>query len=214
MIGNGFTGISEPVLDPLETIRLQDALLTTHDDGSVIETVWPAAASIIGNPPFLGGSKLRRELGSEYTKRLFEVFDDRLPNFSDLVCYFLEKARAQLSSEKAERAGLLATNSIRGGANRRVLERIKANGDIFMAWADEPWIVEGAAVRISIIGFDNGSNKYRILNGIPVSSINPDLTANTNASSAIPLRENELSPTRVSKKAVLSISQRLKHKHG
>ena len=54
MIDNGF-GWNEPVLEPLENIRLQDALLTFHDDGTVTETEWPEADFIIGNPPFLGG---------------------------------------------------------------------------------------------------------------------------------------------------------------
>ena len=79
------------------------------------------------------------------------------PNFSDLVCYFFEKARSQIELKRARRAGLLATNSIRGGANREVLKRIKETGDILLAWSDEPWVLEGAAVRISIVGFDDGS---------------------------------------------------------
>jgi hypothetical protein len=36
------------------------------------------------------------------------------------------------------RVGLVATNSIRGGANRRVLDRIVRDGVIFDAWDDEP----------------------------------------------------------------------------
>ena len=66
---------------------------------------------------------------------------------ADLVCYWFERARAQIAAGKAKRAGLLATQAIRGGANRKVLERIKETGDIFWAWSDRPWILEGAAVR-------------------------------------------------------------------
>ena len=54
---------------------------------------------------------------------------------------------------KFKRAGLVATNSIRGGANRRVLDAIVKDGKIFDAWDDEPWILEGAAVRVSLICF-------------------------------------------------------------
>ena len=53
----------------------------------------------------------------------------------------------------ASRAGLVATNSIRGGANRRVLDRIGEESRIFGAWSDEPWVVDGAAVRVSLICF-------------------------------------------------------------
>ncbi len=51
------------------------------------------------------------------------------------------------------RAGLVATNSIRGGASRRLLDRISQSGAIFDAWDDEPWILDGAAVRVSLICF-------------------------------------------------------------
>ena len=105
------------------------------------------------------------------------MFAKRLPPFSDLSCYFFEKARAQIADGRTKRAGLLATNSISGGANRHVLDRIKASGDIFMAWDDEPWILDGAAVRISIVGFDDGSEEGRWLDGLPVATISSALSA-------------------------------------
>ena len=86
---------------------------------------------IIGNPPFVGGNKIRKELGDEYVDALFRLYEGRVPAFADFVCYWFEKARAQIAAGKAKRVGLLATNSIRGGANRKVLERIKETGDIF-----------------------------------------------------------------------------------
>jgi hypothetical protein len=190
MIDNGF-GWKEPVLEPLETIRLQDALLTTHENGTVTETGWPASDFIIGNPPFVGGNKLRQELGDETVNTLFRVYSDRVPRFADLCCYFFEQARAQIAAGKTQRAGLLATNSIRGGVNREVLKRIKESGDIYMAWPDEPWILDGAAVRISIVGFDNGSQVERTLNGQVVVAVNADLTSSLDISRAAPLPENE-----------------------
>lgn len=227
MIGNGF-GWSEPVLQPLETIRLQDALLTSnlrspisetivqsspHDTSSsrvvipdfspspsaplsesptsYTETVWPAAEFIIGNPPFLGGKMMIGDMGEDYVETLRGIYDNRLPRFSDLCCYFFEKARAQIDRGDAERAGLLATNSIRGGANRVVLDRIKQSGDIFMAWSDEPWVLNGAAVRISIIGFDSGIEMDRLLDGAIVPQIHSNLSAQTNVTKAVKLRENQ-----------------------
>jgi type II restriction/modification system DNA methylase subunit YeeA len=189
MIGNSFSGISEPVLDPLETIRLQDALLDFSGD-TVKEATWPEAAFIIGNPPFLGGKRLRSELNDTYVDTLFAVYRGRVSRESDLCCYFFEKARAQIEDGVTSRAGLLATNSIRGGANRDVLQRIKRTGNIFMAWSDEPWILNGAAVRISIVGFDRGEQESKVLNGVLVPAINSDLTSETDITHAPGLQEN------------------------
>jgi type II restriction/modification system DNA methylase subunit YeeA len=60
-----------------------------------------------------------------------------------------------------------------------------------MAWPDEPWILEGADVRISIIGFDDGQESGRVLGGEVVASINSDLTATLDISGVARLRENE-----------------------
>jgi hypothetical protein len=74
--------------------------------------------------------------------------------------------------------------------NRPVLERILESGGIFMAWSDRPWTLDGAAVRVSIIGFDNGSEKQRTLDGSTVEAINADLTSSANVASAKALEEN------------------------
>src|SRR6476620_11486088 len=124
MIRNGH-GFPDPVLSPLETIRLQDALLDRTDPEHPKEAEWPKADYIIGNPPFLGNYRMRRELGDQYVRDLYSTFDSRIPNGADLCCYFFERAREQITSRCTARAGLLATNSIRGGANRLVLDRIK-----------------------------------------------------------------------------------------
>src|SRR5690606_23801530 len=97
---------------------------------------------------------------------------------------------AMIEAGRVRRAGLLATNSIRGGANRRVLERIKETGDIFMAWSDRPWILEGAAVRVSMIGFDDGTEEHYTLDGALAAAINPDLTASLDLTVAKRLPEN------------------------
>ena len=86
--------------------------------------------------------------------------------------------------------GLLATQGIRGGANRRVLERIKGSGDIFLAWSDEPWVLDGAAVHISFLGYDDGAERCRQLNGVPVASINANLTSGIDLTRARRLPQN------------------------
>ena len=103
---------------------------------------------------------------------LFRTYRSRVPAEADLVCYWFEKARAMLDQKRTKRVGLLATQGIRGGANRRILQRIKQSGDIFLAWSDHPWVLDGAAVHISIVGFDDGSEANRELDGEAVQSIN------------------------------------------
>ena len=86
---------------------------------------------------------------------------------------------------------MLATNSIRGGVNRQVLQRIKESGDIFMAWSDRAWILDGAAVRVSMVGFSSEAAENPVLDGLAVASINPDLTSSVDITVAKHLVENE-----------------------
>ncbi len=180
----------EPVLKTLHTIENRDAILTVDLQGLPAEPPWPAADVIIGNPPFLGGKRLRSELGDTYVEALFTLYAGRVPHEADLVTYWFERARAQLEQTQAQRVGLLATQAIRGGANRKVLERIKGSGDIFLAWSDRPWVLDGAAVRISMVGFDTGNEMVRELDGVRVQRINADLTSETDLTQTKRLAEN------------------------
>ncbi|HET7480596.1 MAG TPA: DNA methyltransferase, partial [Rubrobacteraceae bacterium] len=177
MHDNGFGTRQEPILGNMTNIVEMDAILARDEDGNPTEPDWPEADVIVGNPPFLGGNKIRAELGGEYVESLFELYKGRVPAFADLVCYWFERAREQIETGKVRRAGLLATNSIRGGVNRRVLERIKESGDIFFAESDRPWILNGAAVRVSMVGFDSGTETAKILDGVPADTIHANLTA-------------------------------------
>ncbi len=187
---NGYGLPPEPVLRKLDNIHRMDAILAFDADGKPVEPEWPVADVVVGNPPFLGGNKIRAELGDAYVNTLFKLYEGRVPAFADLVCYWFERARAYIEQGQVKRAGLLATNSIRGGVNRTVLERIKSTGDIFMAWSNREWVLEGAAVNVSMIGFDNGSEKIRFLDGKETVQINPDLTYNLDLTIAKPLVEN------------------------
>ncbi len=173
---NGFPGSRRPILDPLETIECRDAILTP--DGG--EPEWPEADAIIGNPPFLGGKLLIANLGEEYVSTMFEVYDGRVPREADLVCYWFLKAGEHLGHGASKRAGLVATNSIRGGANRRALVKATDGRPIFEAWSDEPWVIDGAAVRVSLVCFapsDDELLKERRLDGQAMDTIYTDLTA-------------------------------------
>ena len=173
---NGFAEARDPILKPLDTIECRDAIVTP--DGT--EPEWPEADVVIGNPPFLGGKLLITHLGEECVSRMFATYAGRVPAEADLVCYWFEKAGRQIASGKAARAGLVATNSIRGGANRRALQAATDTRRIFEAWSDEPWVVDGAAVRVSLVCFARAGDESvagACLDGQPVDEIYADLTA-------------------------------------
>ena len=186
---HGYGYPKDPVLKPLDNIELRDAILDYDAEGKPIPATWPQAEFIVGNPPFLGKAKLRESLGDEYVESLFGTWGSQVPNSADLVCYWHELARQVIASGSSKRAGLLATNSIRGGANRAVLDAIKGSGELFLAWSDEPWIVEGAAVRVSIVAQDSGADSDRSLDGEAVPFINSDLTTGADLTTARSLDE-------------------------
>ena len=173
---NGFRESRDPILKPLDTIECCDAILAP-DAG---EPSWPEADAIVGNPPFLGGKLLIGGLGEDYVSRMFETWKGRVPPEADLVCYWFVKAGEQVAAGKAGRVGLVATNSIRGGANRRALRAATEGRPIFDAWSDEPWVIDGAAVRVSLVCFSGGDDGHRPemrLDGEPADEIHADLTA-------------------------------------
>jgi type II restriction/modification system DNA methylase subunit YeeA len=188
---NGFGLPSEPILKPIERIRRMDAILGRDEQGRLVEPAWPEADVIIGNPPFLGSRKMRPMLGNEYCDALLKLYEGRIEGLPDLVCYWFERARSLIAKQEVRRAGLLATQAIRGGANRQVLDQIKETGDIFMAWSDREWVLDGAMVHVSLVGFDDGTEQARSLDGKQVESINTDLTSAVDLSQVQALEENK-----------------------
>src|ERR1022692_4736116 len=208
---NGFDNDRTPVLQNLDGFQNEDALLVPHfrnkaktlkeaqagenagDDAVKFytEREWPDCDVIVGNPPFLGGSRLWEELGRHYQKELWKTYEGRVPGSADLCCYWFEKSRQQIENGKCKRVGLLATQGIRGGANREVLKRIKETGDIFFAESDREWILAGANVHVSMVGFDDGADKTRTLNSKSVATINANLTSAADTVQANVLKANQ-----------------------
>jgi type II restriction/modification system DNA methylase subunit YeeA len=169
---NGFDASRNPILRTLGNIENRDAVL--NQDGT--KAVWPEADVLVGNPPFLGNKKMIRELGEDYTFKLRRAWPT-LPGGVDLVCYWFANAWAMIINGKLQRAGLVATNSIRGGSNREVLKPIVEHGRILDAWSDEEWTVEGADVRVALVCFDHEPNGFKRLNGAQVEKIAADLSS-------------------------------------
>jgi len=180
---NGFGVRRNPILRPLSTIENRDALFPSDPAAPWpdVAHLWPKADVIIGNPPFLGDKVMISSMGEEYVARLRKGFAGWLPGGADLVCYWFAIADRMLREGRARRTGLVATNSIRGGANRSVLAEIVAHHKIFEAWSDEEWTVEGAAVRVSIICVQRRDESVdgAHLDGQIVPEIHADLSSGT-----------------------------------
>ncbi len=211
-IDKGYAFKTRPVLEPLDHIECRDALLApvrpevskgqrpialslSKGRAELVEAPWPTADAVIGNPPFVGDKKMRGELGDEYTEALRAAYKGRVPGGADLVCYWFEKARAQIEVGALLRAGLVATNSIRQGANREVLQRVIGATRIFDAWPDETWVSDGAAVRVSLVSFGHSTQNAQLA-AQPVTAIYADLKAvaegaeSLDLTTAQPLPEN------------------------
>ncbi|MBL8975373.1 MAG: N-6 DNA methylase [Myxococcales bacterium] len=148
------------------TILTADALLAP----------WPrpaGALAIVGNPPYLGVRKLRRELGDAAVARLHAAFPNN--RAADYATHWFTRARHTL--RPGERAGYVCTKSITQNASRAAsLAPLLAAGDtITDAWRAHPWAGE-AAVDVAIVNWICGpAPGPHQLDGRPVARISASL---------------------------------------
>ena len=174
-------GLSEPAL-PLDTldqnIECKDALFSD----------WVKADAIIGNPPFLGGNRIRQELGDDYIERIFKRFSDVKAQV-DLCSYWFRLSHENLNKEG--RAGLVGTNTVSQGNSRSAsLDYvIDHNGYIHEAISTQRWSGE-AKVHVSIINwcYQKPSNIY--LDNQLVGILNSSLRASLDVSKALKILAN------------------------
>ena len=139
---------------------------------------WPEAEFIVGNPPFIGASRMRDALGDGYAEALWHAYP-KMPQSADFVMFWWEKAALAArgwkpATDKARakgtrRFGLITTNSLRQTFNRKVLEPHLADPktglSLTFAIPDHPWVDagEGAAVRIAMTVAEKGKAMGRLL---------------------------------------------------
>ncbi len=118
MIRHGLGYRRDPILKSLHHIETRDALLDLSDPANPREAEWPEAEFIVGNPPFLGGKSTPAARPRRHVRR------DPVGPSSTAACRDTStsaatgtRRRAPRSSAAAtRRAGLLATQGIRGGS--------------------------------------------------------------------------------------------------
>ncbi|QXI66201.1 hypothetical protein CP157_03993 (plasmid) [Paracoccus marcusii] len=128
---------------------------------------WPQAEFIIGNPPFIGASRMREILGDGYAEALRAAYP-KMPESADFVMFWWDKAALAVRASKARRLGFITTNSLRQTFNRQVLEPHLADPkkplSLTFAIPDHPWVDagDGAAVRIAMTVAAPGSVPGRL----------------------------------------------------
>lgn len=123
------------------------------DYEGVRQAQWPAADYIVGNPPFVGNTRMRATLGDAYVDALSQAYEKELPRRIDLVTYWWHRAAKEVRQGSVKRLGLITTNSIRQSENRKVMEtHLKGQPPLglVMAVPDHPWVDDGADVRVAM----------------------------------------------------------------
>ncbi len=132
------------------------------------KAVWPAADFVVGNPPFIGASSMRRALGDGYVDALRATWPE-VPESADLVMFWWHHAANVTARGALQRFGLITTNSLRQTFNRRVIEPLLTDTkhplQIRFAIPDHPWVdsSNGAAVRIAMTVGMGGNGAGRLL---------------------------------------------------
>ncbi|WP_150526732.1 class I SAM-dependent DNA methyltransferase [Roseibium sediminis] len=156
---DGITTMRHPVTG--EEVPDPEARIQVYDYIKPKAAKWPEATFIVGNPPFIGASRLRENLGVGYVEALWKAYP-KMPQSADLVMFWWDKAALAARGfdrkkvKGTRRFGLITTNSLRQTFNRRVLEPHlndpKKPLSLLFAIPDHPWVdtLYGAAVRIAM----------------------------------------------------------------
>jgi len=133
--------------------------------------------AFVGNPPFLGGKKIKTFNGKSYREYLVQHLAEGNKGSADMVTYFFLQAYRLL--REGGDFGLLAVNTIAEGDTRQVgLERLvgELGATIYAAYPNEPWPGK-AAVVTSRVHLRKGEWKGQAeLSGRPVPHISAFLS--------------------------------------
>lgn len=180
---DGVTTITHQVTG--EEVPDPNARIQVFDYDKPKPTKWPEAEFIVGNPPFIGASRLRESLGDGYIEALWKAYP-KVPQSADLVMFWWEKAALMAraynvkTAKGVRRFGLITTNSLRQTFNRRVLEPHlndpKKPLSLLFAIPDHPWVDTqfGAAVRIAMTVATLGNRSGRLLTVTTESKERPE----------------------------------------
>nr|WP_245592422.1 DNA methyltransferase [Actinomadura rifamycini] len=137
--------------------------------------------AVIGNPPFLGGPKLRPSLGYAYRELLsVAVANNVRATNADLVAYFALRSHALVHARG--QCGLIATNTLAQGDTREVgLDQIVNDGVVIRrAIKSESWPSRSAALEYCAVWSSKkalGDSAEVVADGVLVPKISSSLEA-------------------------------------
>ena len=133
--------------------------------------------AFVGNPPFLGGTRISTAMGAAYRSFLVNIITEGAKGRTDLVAHFFNRAFSCLRTEGC--FGFLATNSISEGETRKAsLERIEANPSscIYSAYPSEAWPGKAAVITTRVHVKKGEWSASRRISGRSVSTISSYLS--------------------------------------
>lgn len=162
---DGLTYKTSPITG--ESIPDESAQAEQHRYRSPRKAEWPHADYIVGNPPFIGASTMRRALGDGYVDAVRSTWPE-VPESADFVMHWWHIAAETVRGGQARRFGFITTNSIKQTFNRRVIQaQLEAKTPLSLAFAipDHPWVdaADGAQVRIAMTVGAAGVQEGRLL---------------------------------------------------
>jgi Eco57I restriction-modification methylase/MmeI, target recognition domain len=176
------------------TEKAQEWLNIDHVPGSFSRTPlqWPLVFpevfleksgfdAIVGNPPFLGGPKIRPALGASYREMLVRTVGEGVRSTNaDLIAFFARRAHRLLN--ESGQAGLIATNTLAQGDTREAgLDPLASHGvTIRQAIRSAAWPSRSAVLEYCVIWTSRvplSSYASRRLDGLAVKGITSSLDA-------------------------------------
>ena len=154
---NGLGNVGEPVLRKLDNFECMDAIIDLTDPNNPKEPEWPKVDFIVGNPPFLGEKLMRRNLGDEYVEKLFALYERPRSRPRPIsAATGSRKHGARLKQDCASAPDCWPHKAFAAVQTAKCSSGSRQTGDIFFAESDREWILDGANVHISMVGFDCG----------------------------------------------------------
>ena len=172
------------VVDPVSGRKLADtsAVVPLRRYRNARPAVWPRTDFIVGNPPFIGNKRMRRDLGDGYVATIRNIRKE-VPGSANFVMFWWDQAARLLRTGAIQRFGLITTNAITQIQSGKIVQEHLDSAEMSLAFSipDHPWVdsTDGAAVRISMSVGQSGVRDgvcREIMNETPLADGSSEVT--------------------------------------